>query len=574
MIHIRYNNGFASIYFYGDKFHKILNLIKGVPGREYLNRSWSFPISSIKYFLAGLSSNNINDIIIWNCEFVHKYKNWKKYIDSQILLKSDNNRLINGYNELITTNEKMFPFQTVGSEFLRMGTRALLADTVGLGKTIQAFMAAYKMMKDDDYYSTIIVVPSSLKEKWKCDILKFLDKAIVNIVDGTKEERVKQYKNINIKNSFLIVNYDLAIRDWEEYLYPLFKNNNKKIILILDEAQYIKNHSTQRHKHCYKLSTFCESVFGLSATFIENTLFDIFNVLLVVDSGILGKSVTAFENRYIVYDFMGNIKSYRNVDEITSIISPKYIRRRKEDVFKQLPERMETVYWCNLEKEQQKCYDEILENVCDKFESNKDKIKEAELLAQLIYVQQACLSTEIVGYKNIESAKLKMLFEILYQFDTKSKIVIFCRFIKMVEIIKREMLKNGYSGIKTITGEMTDKKLRHSIVTDFNKSDSKTRFLIVSDAMKVGVDLVGANTLINFDLLWNPASIEQRNGRIDRIGQVSDKINIIYFITKGTIEERMWQVLYEKSTLFSNVMDGNFVSNRVHKKELLYILKG
>jgi len=572
MIFIRTNKLYGSISFNGNNFYKILGIIKKVPGRVYQKRKWNIPISSIKLFLTAIAEENVDDIIIWNVNFINTYRNWRQNLNRQLKLKQlSNDTTIDGYNELIKTNEKMFPFQTIGSEFLRIGKRCLLADTVGLGKTIQAFMAAEKIMSENPNCNTIIIVPATLKWKWKDDIEKFLGTSReIIIIDGNKNFRKELYCSVNKKGVYIIVNYDLAIHDWSESLLPLLASRvGIETILIFDEAQYLKNNNTKRHKLCKELSLYCKYIFGLSATFIETSLFDIFNILLIVNKSIFGDSITSFQRRYVVFDFMGGIKEYKNLDEAVDLLSPILLRRRKEEISNQLPKIMETVYWCELGKKQQKCYDDILDNASAKF-IDQDKIKDAEILAQLIYIQQACLSTELVGYKEKESTKLEMLIEIIQQYEGE-KIVIFTHFVNMVTLIAEKLKAAGYSKIVTVTGA-TKKEHRVTIVNDFNKTD-KIRILVSSDVFKFGLDLVGASTLINFDLLWNPANIQQRNGRIDRINQTQN-MNICYFITKGTIEERMWAVLYERGELFKNVIDGNYDSKRLKRSELLYILKG
>lgn len=573
MIFIRLYNVYASIMFNGDNFYKILNIVKNIPGRVYLKKSWNVPLSSIKVFLSIISENGIDDIIVWNVKFVNAYRNWRNSTDKQMELKQlSNDTIIKGYNELIKTKEIMFPFQTIGSEFLRIGKRVLLSDTVGLGKTIQAFMAAERIMHDNKNYNTIIIVPATLKWKWKDDIVKFLGNSRnIYIIDGNKEIRKEFYKHINDPGVYIIVNYDLAIHDWSENLFPLLKERNgTETVLIFDEAQYLKNNKAKRHKFCKELSLYCKYIFGLSATFIETSLFDIFNSLLIINKSVFGDSVTAFQRRYVIFDFMGGIKGYKNIDEVTDLLAPILLRRRKDEINEQLPTIMETVYWCKLGKHQQKCYDDILNNVSVSF-ADKEKINKAELLAKLIYVQQACLSTELVEYDKSESTKLEMLIEIMEQYNNNEKIVIFTHFVKMTELIANKLKANGYDKIVTVTGS-TKSQDRVDIVNKFNNTD-EIRFLVSSDVFRFGLDLVGSSTLIHFDLLWNPANIQQRNGRIDRINQ-KNNMNILYFITKGTIEERMWSVLYQRGELFKDVIDSDYINKRSRQSELLYILKG
>ena len=465
----------------------------------------------------------------------------------------------------------LMPYQTIGAHFVYRAKRALLADVVGLGKTPQSIIAAEKMMKKDGFFNTLVVVPSSLKKKWYNDVEKFLGPDRAVMVDGTKPVRVFQYSFVNVKNKFIIMNYDLAIRDWDEHLFELLNDDkNKKRIVIYDECQYLKNDTAKRTGKCLELTKYCDSVIGLSATFLETSIMDVFNIMKVIDVNTLGSKYWNFFNKYVITDFWGKEIGHNDITDVVEALEPIKIRRQKEQVLKQLPDRSEITYWCKLTKEQESCYNDVLNNIITKIKSDKrmNQVATADILAQIQLLIQVCLSTELLDYNVVSSSKLTLLYDIMEQIGNQ-KVVIFVKYIKMVEIIARELNKRGYKthfihgkSIKNVTE-------KQDVVDRFNDTD-KHQVLVTSDILKEGIDLVGASVLINFDMLWNPASMEQRAGRLDRIGQ-KNNVTVMYLVTEGTIEQKMFDSIQARKDLSTMVVDGGYKSSRITIKQLLYM---
>jgi len=575
----KYNNTHISFYINGSDFYPLLNIVRDIESREWNRhiKSWIAPINSITNFLSLLSKSALKTIIVWNIDVVNLYKKYKEY-HSEIKKISELpvDTVISGYNEYITTKEKLMSFQTIGSHFLYTVEKACLADVVGLGKTVQSVIAAEKSMKEKGVYNVFAVVPASLKIKWKYDIEKFLGEGRCIIIDGNLKERKLLYrKYVNKKNIFIIMNYDIARNDWNSELFPFLEKLKVKRAVIYDEIQYLKNNKTQRSMMCRKLSKYCDIRFGLSATLIETSLIDIFNVFLNIDDTVLGSSSGKFVNRHVITDFWGKIIGYKNLEEITENIKYAKIRRHKEEVIAQLPERLETTYWCPLTKEQQDCYNDVQKSIINNIttEFRQEQISNSEIMNQIGFLIQVCLHTEMLDYKVSSSAKLNLLLDILENQLSEEKVVIFCFYKKMLEIIGKTLIDLKYSGVVVVHGDNTNKEQRHEIITKFNdKTSDEYKILVTSDVLRVGVDLIGSNYLIDYDLLWNPASMEQRHGRIDRIGQTANKVNIMYLLTENTVEQKMWQVLHERNTLANQILDDSKkVGKRVQRKDLLYI---
>lgn len=527
------------------------------------------------------SSSIGEDSVFASAKDLYSYTVFSGYINNLLDIKnSPVDKIVDGYNELIPEGivHRLLPFQSIGSHFLCVGRKVLLADVVGLGKTIQSIMACRKILLEKKVFNCLIVCPSSLRKKWSNDIKKFLgEEHPITIIDGNKKDRAEQYKTTVSENSFTIMSYDIAYRDWYELLFPLIMDDDLKRVIVFDEAQYLKNGESKRSQLCRILSTKATYCWGLSATFIEINLMDIFCSLMVINPNVFGSRYDKFMKNHVVVDFFGNVEGYKNLSHVKKTLDPFKLRRQKEQVVDQLPNRFETIHWCSLTKDQSECYGDVLANVSDSIvdELKKEKISQAIIFAQLQYLIQCCLSTELLDYDKPSSAKLELLKQIVAEQFDKEKLVIFCFYKKMLEIIKRELVKQGIPENKIVVAHgdnASSMKVRNNILDDFNSPNGKTQILLASHIFKEGVDLIGAAAMIHYDLVWNPAVIEQRSGRIDRIGQKAENVNIIFMVTEGTIEQEMWNRLYDRKKLSGDLLDDGYINKRITVKEVLNIL--
>lgn len=556
-----------------EHYKTIIELVKKQPIRVWARKikKYSIPFNGIGRFLNLLRKNDIVVTVIWDVELVKSYMNWKRYVTKQLTIKKYSiEKNINCYNKLVKTENKLRPYQTIGAHFLFSGKNSLLADKVGIGKTPQSIIAAERLLVEKDYFMVLVIVPSALKDKWSNDVCKFLGENRNIVINGIKNKRKLLYKEGFKKNNFLITSYELARYDYEDFLLPLlyeYKNKNKKIVLIYDEIQFLKNIETVRFELCKRISKYCKRIYGLSATFFETTIMDVFNIMYILDFTVLGDNHLRFWNRHVVLDYFGNVSKTKckRLKEVSKKINHIKIRRHKEQVFKQLPDRQDVTYWCGLSSKQEKLYKNILNEIRKELEDSR--ISNFNALSKLIYLQQCCLSSELIDNKDKSSSKLSLLFEILESIGNE-KVVIFSHFLDMIKIIKREMEKKHYNKIKIIDS-LT--KNRQKFVDEFNYGNS-INYVILSDALKAGIDLIGSSISINYDLLWNPASMEQRNGRIDRFNQESNKLTIINLVTEGTVEQVMHEVVIGRKELDKEVSDEGYISKRINYKNILYKL--
>lgn len=410
----------------------------------------------------------------------------------------------------------------------------ILADDMGLGKTIQSIaLIASEIEEGKSIAPTLIVTPSALIYNWKNEFSKFSPNIVVKIIEGLPEER-KAILNDLEKNDVVITSYPLIRQDIGFYREINFD------ILILDEAQAIKNPSTKISKAMLQLNA--NKRFALSGTPIENSIVELWSIFQVILPG-------SFSNKsaFVKTDY----------EVISRMVHPFILRRLKKDVLKELPDKIETVLISELTREQKEIYLVYLEKIRnDTRESierdgfNKNRIK---ILAGLMRLRQICNHPALFleNYTG-KSSKLEQLIELVEEnLANNQRMLIFSQFSSMLKMIKERLYKEGYSCFY-IDGD-TPAKERFSMAEEFNTENSKEIFLVSLKAGGVGLNLTGAETVILFDLWWNPAVEEQAAGRAHRIGQ-KKVVQVIRLISNGTIEEKIYQLQQEKKELIDKVI--------------------
>ena len=484
---------------------------------------------------------------------------------------------IEDYELPIKLKHPLAPFQNKGINYLVTALSAhpdfhcaLLGDAVGSGKTVQAIVAALILKQQGVIDNCLIICPASLKRKWGEEITKFTDADYSLAINGAEG----RYECYTANTMFRIVNYDVLHRDIQTILPAV----SDRTLIIADEIQYCKNWKAKRTKAVRKIVDKTDKKILMSATFMENRLEELFSVAQILDPTILGWTFTHFDERYIDRDWWGKATTYKRTDEIKDYLRPFLIRRRKDEIRAEMGTLMaekviENDYYVTLHPEQRKIYDEIRKNISTSImdAEKADKITLAPIIAQLIYLQQACLDTSLVGGDKQISTKLDELLKFMESVDEESKVVIFCHFTKMVEIIGKALKDAGWNTIY-VYGSQTSQAERSEVIKRFSE-DPKVQVLVSSDILKEGVDLQAASYLVNFDLLWNPKSMEQRAGRIDRPGQKAETINIINIIAQGTIEERIHEVIKEKRELFTDIIDDGKIEKRLSLRVIKDLLE-
>jgi len=441
----------------------------------------------------------------------------------------------------------LFPYQKEGVEFVLFKKVAIIADEMGLGKTIQAAAAAVLKKQIFGFKKTLVVCPATLKSQWKKEIETFTNEKAL-IISGMPKEREAQY--LDDKYFFFIVNYETILRD------SIAINNAGIEFLILDEAQRVKNYETKTSSSIKRLLP--KHTLVVTGTPIENRLIDIFSVVSVLDPYFFGP-LWEFSYQHCLFDpgKENKINGYYNLQALNVRLSEILIRREKRNVLEQLPNVQQIDIPVELSLQQAEYHASYARGLASiiskKFLTPYDMQKMQLLLANM---RMVCDSTYLIDEETNVSPKMKELENILFdQLDLRNvnrKIVIFSEWIKVHKLIG-QMLRENKIGFAELNGKVPVKS-RGDLIRKFENSPECKVFLS-TEAGGAGLNLQVADTLINFELPWNPAKKNQRIGRIDRLGQKSGKLTIYNLITRNSIEQQIAAGLLVKQNLFEGVLD-------------------
>lgn len=440
---------------------------------------------------------------------------------------------------------KLYPYQKEGIRFAFRAGKSIIADEMGLGKTIQAIGTA-ELMKAHRFISSVLIVcPTSLKYQWKKEIERFTDsKAIV--VEGNHLVRKKLYE---AEETYKIVSYNSVCND-----IKILKSLHTDF-LIMDEVQRLKNWNTKISRNARHIES--EYAVILSGTPLENKLEELYSIMQFVDQFCLGPYYQ-FVDQTVVKSDTGKVISYRNLNAIGERMKNVLIRRRKKDVALQLPGRMDKVLFVPMTEQQRDMHDEYQNVVAQlvykwtrtRFLSEKDRKR---LLLMLSQMRMICDSTYILDQKSRYDTKVEETLNILKNvFDSgDEKVVIFSQWERMTRLIAKELDELGVR-YEYLHGGVPS-EARKDLVDNFTELP-ESRVFLSTDAGSTGLNLQVASILINLDLPWNPAVLEQRIARIYRIGQKRN-IQVINLVASQTIEERMLSTLNFKTSLFEGILD-------------------
>lgn len=448
------------------------------------------------------------------------------------------------FDDLIKAN--LFPYQKEGINFAARAGRCLIADDMGLGKTIQALATAELMKKEFQISRAIIVCPTSLKYQWKTEIEKFTGSK-VTVIEGNILKRAQQYREDD--SFYHIISYNVVAND-VDYL-----NKSKPDMVILDEAQRIKNWKTKVAQSVKKLES--DYALVLTGTPLENKLEELYSIVQFVDTFKLGALFSFLENHQLK-DEAGKVVGYHDLHKINQLLSGIMIRRTKKEVLKQLPERIDKNLFVPMTKEQMevhKDYDDMAKRIAKKWRTHgflNEKDRQRLLLA-LNCMRMVCDSTYILDQETRHDTKIDELMSILEEAleDKEQKVVIFSQWERMTRLVALELDARKIK-YENLNGSVPSEK-RKVLFDNFN-NDPESKVFLSTDAGGVGLNLQAASLLINLDIPWNPAVLEQRIARIYRLGQKKN-VNIINMVSTGTLEHKMLDVLKFKSSLAEGILD-------------------
>lgn len=441
----------------------------------------------------------------------------------------------------------------------------ILADDMGLGKTLQVIALLKSELNSKSKNTSIVVCPSTLVLNWKAEIEKWCNEVKVLIIRGTADERkekLNDYKNFDL----IITSYDLLKRDVENYENMKFK------YIIADEAQYIKNSTTQNATALKSLKG--EVKFALTGTPIENSIAELWSIFDFIMPGYL-YNYNKFKKK-----FEGPILKEEDTEaliRLKKLISPFILRRVKKDVLTELPEKNITVMKNEMESEQEKIYlsylaqtkKEIAEELSDStFEKSKFKI-----LMLLTRLRQICChpSLFIEKYKG-DSGKLKQCMDLIVDaIESEHKILLFSSYTSMFDIIEKELKKLNIEYFKLVGNTPVSKRIE--MVDEFNENEKVKIFLISLKAGGTGLNLTSADVVIHYDPWWNLSAENQATDRAYRIGQ-KNSVQVYKLITSNSIEEKINKMQERKEKLSKDVLstEQTFIS-KMSKDEIMNLFE-
>ncbi|WP_354360804.1 DEAD/DEAH box helicase [Pedobacter sp. UYP30] len=436
-----------------------------------------------------------------------------------------------------------------------------LADDMGLGKTIQILAFFLAQREKLGQVCNLVVVPASLIFNWKEEIEKFAPSLIVKVLHGNERKiEVEQLSNYEV----VLTSYGTLLSDIN--LLKNFKFN----YVVLDESQNIKNPSSQRYKAVKLLQARNRIV--LSGTPIENNTFDLYGQLSFACPGLFG-SKQHFADLYSTP--IDQFSDGKRTAELQKLIKPFILRRTKEQVAKELPEKTEIVLYCEMGAEQREVYEANKKEIQDYLLGKDDESLQRStihVLKSITKLRQICNSAELLGEGKSyvqASSKIEVLLEQIEAKAGQHKILVFSQFVGMLNLIKKQLEMRNI-GFEMLTGQTRN---RAEVVNAFQSNKKKSVFLISLKAGGTGLNLTEADYVYLVDPWWNPAVENQAIDRAHRIGQQKN-VMAVRLICPNTIEEKIRILQTKKKDLVNNLFqtDGGFFKN-LSKTELLGLLE-
>lgn len=496
---------------------------------------------------------------------------------------------------------KPFNYQEFGIKFLvdrlTKNNMAFIADAVGLGKTAEAIGAMKFFLNKNVVKNIVIVCKKSLKQQWKDEIEKFIDfNGDIYIADDNKKKRNKTYEEIknNTNNTVLIINYHLLLNDAD------LINATSPDMVIYDEVHCAKKIGGEINKGCAKITKNAKYCLFMTGTPIMSKPDDMYGIISIKDKKYFGK-YKDFEKRYVTKYYNGkfeNVVGYKNLDELRNKMQEIILRRTEEEVTIDLPEVVVIDKLCDLDGKQKGCL-EVAEQKSleteEKLDKEKEKLKkfpgDPKILASIeklegalkgyIATEQAIANSPVLFhyskskgvrevYKDLTpsesylSNKMQILLDLCEEIrDGEKKVVIFSKY-ETVSTYVCKLLNRNKIGAVTYSGKLNDEE-RVVAINEF-KNNTDITAIVGTDAMSEGLNLQIANTVINVDLPFNQAILEQRKGRVRRAGSNYKTAFVYNLITKDSIDITIYNKIKETQNSFDSFVSANKAQSALLKR--------
>jgi len=436
----------------------------------------------------------------------------------------------------------LYPYQMRGALFLACRGRSILGDDMGLGKTVMTLAAVELLVRERGIERVLVVAPASVKYQWDTEIRKYTSRT-VQVIDGGVQERRALYRQPTF---YRLINYEIAVRDLDEL------NAWQPDLIVLDEAQRIKNWEAKTTRAVKRLRSRYAAV--LTGTPLENKLEELYSIVQFVDDRRLGPAFQ-FLHDHRLLDADGKLIGYRNLDKVREKLAPILLRRTRAEVLSQLPARTDTIVYVEMADAQRAPYAEHSHTLARLLQKKYlTEVDRRRILACITNLRMLCDSTFLLDKQTTVSPKLEELEELLRELlgADPHKVVIFSQWELMLRQAVQVVEKLGL-GFAVLHGGVRGKD-RRGLLERF-RDDPDCRVFLSTDAGGTGLNLQAADTVINLEVPWNPAVLEQRIARVHRMGQ-HRPVQVFNLVMRDTIEERVLRTLSAKRSLFAEIFTG------------------
>lgn len=446
------------------------------------------------------------------------------------------------------------PYQERGYQWLSsltgLGFGVCLADDMGLGKTIQVITClldrALSAPPEEKQEPVLILCPTSLLGNWQRELQRFAPSLKVHIHHGGRRVRGDSFLEQAANHDIVLTTYHLAGRDSEDLA------NVQWSTVVLDEAQYIKNHRTKQAQSVMKLSA--PHRIAMTGTPVENRLGELWSIFNFLNPGYLG-TYHSFRQRYVSSEGGDRLR------ELHRLVSPFLLRRLKSDpdISKDLPEKLELKSYCPLRETQAALYQNVVDEMLGVIGESTGMARRGLVLSSLTKLKQICNHPQLFrkeegrGQRSEHSGKMEVMFEILDSIaEASESALIFTQYVAMGELLVSKLTKRYGTAPLFLHGGIP-KRERDEMVNDFQEGKGPSFFVLSLKAGGVGLNLTRANHVIHYDRWWNPAVENQATDRAFRIGQVKN-VQVHKLICQGTLEERIDELIERKKSLSEQVV--------------------
>ncbi len=461
---------------------------------------------------------------------------------------------------------KLRPYQEIGVRWLwflyTYGLSGFLCDEMGLGKTHQAMALLAGVMnakKKTERKKFLVVCPTSVIYHWQELLAKFLPKAKVHLYHGP----FRRPKKLKLKFDIILTTYGILRSDKDLFSKMEFE------VSIFDEMQVAKNRKSQIHATL--MQTKSEMKLALTGTPLENYLAELKALFDIVLPGFM-PSAQEFKDEYVLPIEKGGDKERQKA--LQALIHPFILRRKKQEVLEDLPEKIEEIVYVDLSDEQKRIYDEIAVSAKTILDEEGSELT-MHIFALLNHLKQVCDHPalhlkDVKNYARYSSGKWDFFVELIEEArQSKQKVVVFSQFLDMLDIIESYLKENGIE-FAAIRGSTRD---RREQMKKFQEDPACEVFVGSLQAAGVGIDLTAASVVVHYDRWWNPAKENQATDRVHRIGQ-NRGVSVFKLVSKNTIEEHIHELIEKKKDLIENVVgyDSENELKRLDKEELRKLL--